>query len=413
MRVLFIHQNFPGQFRHLAAAMALAGHEVAALGESAQAPPAGVTLHRYAMPAISRESQARAHHYLRRLETHVIRGQAVARACAQLRQSGYRPDIIHAHIGWGEALFMRDVFPEARILLHCEYFFSSQGGDVGFDPIYGGMNLETAARTRMLNTGQMIQLEGADWGLSPTLWQKSRYPDWVQARMSVIHEGVDTDICKPDPAAELRLPSGRVYRRGDPVISYAARHLEPYRGFPSFMEALVILQKERPDLRAVIVGGTKGAYGGPPPKGGNWREHVMAQVESRLDLSRIDFCDWLSHEDLHRLFRVSAAHTYLTYPFVLSWSVLEAMACGAAVLGSATAPVQEVIADGVNGLLVDFFDPEAIARRIGEMLNDPGALEPLRAAARRSVIEHYDLHSICLPQQVALLEGLVRGYPRG
>lgn len=413
MRVLFIHQNFPGQFRHLAAAMAKAGHEVSALGETAQTPPPGVTLHRYSMPAISKEQHARAHPYLRRLESHVIRAQAVARAAAQLRQGGYRPDLIHAHLGWGEALFLRDIFPESRILLHAEYFFASKGGDVGFDPIYGAMTLDTAARTRMLNTGQMVQLEAADWSLTPTLWQKSRYPDWVQNSMSVIHEGVDTEICKPDADAELRLPSGRVYRRGDAVISYAARHLEPYRGFPSFMEALVILQKQRPELRAVVVGGTKGAYGGPPPGGGNWRDHVMEKTGPRLDLDRIDFCDWLSHDDLHRLFRVSAAHTYLTYPFVLSWSVLEAMACGAAVLGSTTAPVQEVIADGVNGLLVDFFDSEAIARRIGEMLDDPAALEPIRVAARRSVVENYDLNGICLPQQVALLEGLAAGHSPG
>ncbi len=407
MRVLFIHQNFPGQFRHVAAAMAAAGHHVTALAEAQNPPIPGVTLHRYAAPEMSQESQARAHPYLRRLETHVRRAQMVARAAAQLRQQGYRPDVIAAHIGWGESLFMRDIFPEARIILHCEYFFRAKDGDVGFDPVYGPMTLDTVARTRMLNTGQLVQLEAADWGMVPTLWQRSRYPDWVQAKMSVIHEGVDTTAINPDGIAAFALPDGRVFRRGDPLVTYAARHLEAYRGFHHFMDALVTLQKLRPDAHAVVVGGSKGAYGGPPPGGGSWRDYVMGKVEGRLDMSRVHFFDWLRHDQLHTLFRVSAAHVYLSFPFVLSWSVLEAMACGAAVLGSATAPVQEVIADGVNGLLVDFFDSEAIAKRLAEMLAKPEALVGLRAAARASVVEHYDLKGICLPALVDLIEGLV------
>lgn len=408
MRVLFIHQNFPGQFRHVAAAMAASGHEVSALAEAQNPPIAGVTLYRYPAPEMSQEAQARAHPYLRRLETHVRRAQMVARAAAQLRQQGYRPDLIVSHIGWGESMFMRDIFPQARIVLHCEYFFRAQGGDVGFDPIYGEMTLDTIARTRMLNTAQLVQLEAADWGMAPTIWQRSRYPDWVQAKMSVIHEGVDTIAINPDGPAGFTLPDGRSFRRGDPLVTYTARHLEAYRGFHHFMEALVTLQKLRPDAHAVVVGGSKGAYGGPPPGGGTWREWALKQVDGRLDLTRVHFFDWLRHDQLHTLFRVSAAHVYLTFPFVLSWSVLEAMACGAAVLGSATAPVQEVIADGVNGRLVDFFDSDAIAHGLADMLANPAALVPLRAAARASVVEHYDLHSRCLPQWVTLLEGVAR-----
>ena len=408
MRVLFIHQNFPGQFRHIAAAMAASGHEVSALAESQNPPIAGVTLYRYPAPEMSQEAEARAHPYLRRLETHVRRAQVVARAVLQLRQRGYRPDLIVSHIGWGESMFMRDIFPQARIVLHCEYFFRAEGGDVGFDPIYGEMTVDTMARTRMLNTGQLVQLEAADWGMAPTMWQRSRYPDWVQAKMSVIHEGVDTIAINPDGPASFTLPDGRSFRRGDPLVTYTARHLEAYRGFHHFMEALVTLQKLRPDAHAVVVGGSKGAYGGPPPGGGTWREWALKQVDGRLDLSRVHFFDWLRHDQLHTLFRTSAAHAYLTFPFVLSWSVLEAMACGAAVLGSATAPVQEVIADGVNGRLVDFFDSDAIAHGLADMLANPAALVPLRTAARASVVEHYDLQSRCLPQLVTLLEGVAR-----
>jgi glycosyltransferase involved in cell wall biosynthesis len=306
------------------------------------------------------------------------------------------------------SMFLRDIVPQARIVLHCEYFFRAEGGDVGFDPIYGEMTVDTMARTRMLNTGQLVQLEAADWGMAPTIWQRSRYPDWVQAKMSVIHEGVDTIAINPDGPASFTLPDGRSFRRGDPLVTYTARHLEAYRGFHHFMEALVTLQKLRPDAHAVVVGGSKGAYGGPPPGGGTWREWALKQVDGRLDLTRVHFFDWLRHDQLHTLFRVSAAHVYLTFPFVLSWSVLEAMACGAAVLGSATAPVQEVIADGVNGRLVDFFDSDAIAHGLADMLANPAALVPLRAAARASVVEHYDLQSRCLPQWVTLLEGVAR-----
>ncbi len=406
MNILFVHQNFPGQYRHLAPAMAARrGTRVVALGENAAEPLRGVEHLRYPKPQGAGEAT---HPYLSRSEGYVRRGQEVARAALALQERGFVPEVIAAHLGWGEALFLRDVFPAARILLYCEYFYRSLGGDVGFDPINGPLTIDRMARTRVQNTTQLLQLEAADWGVAPTQWQWSRYPDWARSRISVVHEGVDTRFASPDGPAEFATADGRIFRRGDPVVTYVARHLEPYRGFHSFMRALPELQRLRADAHVVVVGGEGVSYGAPPPGGGSWKEVLLKELEGQLDLSRIHFTGRVPYGQLLALFRVSAAHLYLTYPFVLSWSLLEAMACGAAVLGSATQPLEEVISEGQNGLLVDFFDSAAIAAKLAAMLADPAALEPLRAAARRTVVERYDLAGVCLPRQMALLEDVAR-----
>ncbi|MDW8313627.1 MAG: glycosyltransferase family 4 protein [Rhodovarius sp.] len=406
MNVLFVHQNFPGQYRHLAPALAARrGYRVVALGENPAEPLPRVEHLRYRKPAGPGE---RTHPYLKRTEAYLRRGQEVARACLALRERGFRPDLIAAHPGWGEALFLRDVFPQARLLLYCEYYYRAEGGDVGFDPINGPVDIDKAARTRVQNAVHLLQLEAADWGVAPTQWQWSRFPDWARARISVLHEGVDTRFASPEGPAEFALPDGRRLRRGDPVVTYVARQLEPYRGFHVFMRALPALQRRAPEAQVVIVGGDGVSYGGPPPGGGTWKEALLRELAGQIDLSRVHFVGRIPYGQLLALFRVSAAHLYLTYPFVLSWSVLEAMACGAAVLASATAPVEEVLREGENGLLVDFFDSEGIAERLAAMLADQEGLRPLREAARRSVVERYDLTAVCLPRQIALIEDVAR-----
>ncbi|MCX7932905.1 MAG: glycosyltransferase family 4 protein [Rhodovarius sp.] len=406
MNILFVHQNFPGQYRHLAPALAARrGYRGVALGENPAEPLPRVEHLRYRKPAGPGE---RTHPYLKRTEAYLRRGQEVARACLALRERGFRPDLIAAHPGWGEALFLRDVFPQARLLLYCEYYYRAEGGDVGFDPINGPVDIDKAARTRVQNAVHLLQLEAADWGVAPTQWQWSRFPDWARARISVLHEGVDTRFASPEGPAEFALPDGRRLRRGDPVVTYVARQLEPYRGFHVFMRALPALQRRAPEAQVVIVGGDGVSYGGPPPGGGTWKEALLRELAGQIDLSRVHFVGRIPYGQLLALFRVSAAHLYLTYPFVLSWSVLEAMACGAAVLASATAPVEEVLREGENGLLVDFFDSEGIAERLAAMLADQEGLRPLREAARRSVVERYDLTAVCLPRQIALIEDVAR-----
>ncbi len=401
MRVLFVHQNFPGQYRHVAAALAEGrGNLVLALGEREQPVPPGVQYLRYKPPQGAGQET---HRYIKPLEAAVRRGQETARAALALRARGFSPDIICCHPGWGEGLFLRDVWPQAKLLYYFEYFYRIGGGDVGFDPPGSTVELDDAARVRTLNAHHLISLEAADWGQTPTRFQHSRFPSWARDRITVLHEGVDTRAIRPDPTAGFTLPDGRVLRREDEVVTFVARGLEPYRGFHSFMRALPAVLRARPRAQVVMVGGDEPHYGRKPPDGGSWREVMLRELDGQLDTARLHFPGKVPHAALHQLFGISAAHVYLTYPFVLSWSMLEAMACECLIIGSATAPVQEVIEPGRNGLLVDFFNPDAIAATVIDALERPDEHRALRQQARRDVVARYDLQDHCLPEMLALI----------
>jgi len=407
LRAMFIHQNFPGQYTHLAPALAeRAGVQVWGVGEKPGYQAPGVQYIHYGAPKGAGEQT---HRYLRSLESSLRRGQLLANRLVQARdKDGLDPDVIICHPGWGEGLFVKDVFPRAKTLFYWEFYYNAFGQDLGFDPA-SPVTLDDAARVRVLNATQLIALQAADWGVSPTQWQWSRYPDWARQRVTCLHEGVDTQRIAPRDGAEFRTPEGRTFRKGDPVISYVARNLEPYRGFPSFLKALAILQRERKDLHAILVGGDEVSYGRRPEGAASWKAKLLAEMEGRLDLSRMHFTGRVPHDQLHQLFRVTAAHVYLTYPFVLSWSMLESMACGAVVVGSDTPPVAEAITHGETGLLVPFFDPEAIARSVLGVLADPAGHAHLAVAARQRVVERYDLRTVCLPRQLHMVERLAAG----
>ncbi|MGF1526372.1 MAG: glycosyltransferase family 4 protein [Candidatus Competibacterales bacterium] len=416
MKLLFIHQNFPGQYKHLVPALLKRGHRIVALGETPNLKRQealwntweGLRVVGYPTPKGCSDTT---HRYLRSAEGDVRRGQAVARLGLQLRhRDGFVPDVICAHPGWGEALFLKDVWPEARLLSYQEFFYSGAGADIGFDPEFPSA-LDDLCRARIRNTSHLITWEASDWGISPTRWQRSRFPAFAQPRISVIHDGVDTHKVTPNPAAQLRL--GRVaapLTRDDEVITFTARNLEPYRGIHSFLRALPEIQRLRPKARIVVVGGDEVSYGRKLKSGDpSYRQRYLAEVVDRLDMSRIHFVGKIPYQQLIRVFQLSSAHVYLTYPFVLSWSMLEAMAAGCLVIGSRTAPVEEVIDHGVNGLLVDFFSPPDIAAAVDRALCDRAAMEPLRERARQSVVERFDLQSVCLPRQIDLLETLAAG----
>jgi len=395
MRLLFVHQNFPGQYRHLAAHYAsLPGNEVVAIGEKVnlgqQSRLPGVKLFAYelAQPAGERSFEAS---LLRATQ----RGRTLAAAAAGLRRAGFRPDVIFAHIGWGEALFLKDVFPEARLLLYSEFFYRPRGADTGFDPEFPS-SPGSLLRLRLMNAPLLMALDAADWGIAPTRWQQRQLPDAYQARMSVIHDGIDTDLALPgknDLEEEL--------------ITYVARNLEPYRGFHVLMRAIPEIQRRRPKARIAIVGGDAVSYSPRLPPGMTYRSRMLRELEGKIDLARVSFLGRIAYNEYLALLRSSSVHVYLTYPFVLSWSLLEAMACGCLVIGSRTPPVEEVIEHGENGLLVDFFAPEKLAAEIDGALQRQGELAPLREAARRTVLERYDLKRVCLPRQHRLVEELV------
>lgn len=384
MRVLLIHQNFPGQFRHIAASWAgRPGWQVLGLGrESAPGLP-GISCIRY---RLHRPPNREQHHYLRQMEQAVLHGQAVARALLGLKAQGYRPDIVIAHPGWGETLYLKDVYPDARLIHFCEWFYRNQEADWAFDPEFPS-TFDDRARVRTWNALHTLNLENCDAGVSPTRWQHSRHPAAYRDKIAVIHEGIETEGLAPDPEARLTLKDGTSLRAGDPVITYVARNLEPYRGFHVFMRALELIQRRHKRCHALIVGGDEVSYGKRPKDAPNWREKMLREVS--LDPARTHFLGKLPYDVYRKVLQVSAAHVYLTYPFVLSWSMLEAMASGCLLIASRTEPVQEVVRHGENGVLADFFDREAIAARTVEALEAPVDFAGLRERARIETSRRY------------------------
>jgi glycosyltransferase involved in cell wall biosynthesis len=383
-RVLFVHQNFPGQFRRIA--LHLAGdpdYEVLAIGKQGCPQLAGVRTLTY---TLHRRPTAAAHAYAKPYEAGILHGQAVLRLLQKLKVRGFVPDVIVAHAGWGETLFVKDIFPATRLIHFSEYYYHAKGADVGFDKEFP-VGLNDVARVRAKNALQLLNLENCDIAVAPTQWQKSLHPQAYQHKIELIHEGIDTDLMRPDPQASFTLPSGKVLRPGDPVVTYVARNLEPYRGFHVFMRALPEILARNPECDIVIVGGDGASYGSLPKDAPDWRTKMLREVA--IDPARVYFLGQIPYASYRKLLQVSAAHVYLTYPFVLSWSMLEAMACSCLVIGSNTAPVREVIRDRENGVLVDFFDGEALARSVTKALAAPQRFAPVRARAAHAIRAAY------------------------
>jgi glycosyltransferase involved in cell wall biosynthesis len=399
-RILFIHQNFPGQFLHAASALVRLGHSVTALSVNGAGLP-GVRCIRYAPRMTSPASSVP---MARDFEAKVVRGLACAQAMARLKADGYEPDVVVAHPGWGEALFCRDVWPRARLVVFAEFFYGAEGSDFNFDPEFSKDDLTARARLRLKNSVHLHALAEADAIYAPTQWQASQVPVEFRHKLSVIFDGIDTAVVKPDDTAfvQLRRENLRL-TANDEVITFVNRNLEPYRGFHVFMRALPQILAERPNAHVLMIGRDKVSYGSPPPGGGSWRDVMLAEVGARLPLDRIHFLGGVPYADYLRVLQVSACHVYLTYPFVLSWSCVEAMSAARVVVGSRSAPVQEVIEHGRNGLLFDFFDTEALARNVCTVLGDRAGHLALGEQARKTAVERYDLKTICLPQQLALL----------
>ncbi|MDQ7836618.1 MAG: glycosyltransferase family 4 protein [Humidesulfovibrio sp.] len=399
MNVIVLHRNFPGQFRHVVRHLLQAGHRVVGVGNM-QAPGfAGVNLIRYDSSKLG----IGAHRHLQAVLSGEAHGEAVAQILFQLRAKGFKPDVVLAHPGWGEALYVKDVFPDVRLVSLFEFFYHAEGVDVGFEP-NSAADFRLRATLRGRNMLHLSNLELCDAGVSPTNWQKSLHPAAYQHKIDVAHEGVDTTLMAPDPQARFTLPDGRVLKPGDPVVTYVARNLEPYRGFHRLMFALPELQRRCPQAVTVIVGGDSVSYGRPPKDAPNWREKLLAEVGPRLDLSRVHFTGQIPYQHYRSLLQVSAAHVYLTYPFVLSWSMLEAMSCQCLVLGSATPPVLEVLRHNENGLTFDFFDIDGLATLVENALARPDSFTHLRQQARTDIVASYDIQD-GIDHYLRLLQG--------
>jgi glycosyltransferase involved in cell wall biosynthesis len=408
MKILFIHQNFPGQFKFLAPALAKAGHEVVAMTMQKVQPGAwqGVRLVPY---TAERGSTPKVHPWVSDFETKVIRGEACFRAALALRAQGFTPDVIVAHHGWGESLFLKDVWPQARLGVYCEFFYHAQGADTGFDPEFPAHDEGEVCRLRLKNLNNLLHFETADAGISPTRWQASTFPEPFRSRITVVHDGIDTNALMPNPQVSLTLNGQLKLTRDDEVVTFVNRNLEPYRGYHVFMRALPQILAQRPRARVLIVGGDDVSYGARPPDGRKWRDIFAAEVRPRIsdaDWARVHFLGNLAYPAFVALLQLSRVHVYLTYPFVLSWSLLEAMSVGCTIVASDTAPLHEAIEHDVTGRLVDFFDGDALAAQVCELLDDRAAAQRLSAAARRFACSTYDLQSVCLPRQMDWVTGL-------
>ena len=403
MRVLFAHTNYPAQFGAFGEWLAEQGDEVVFLTQREGARGRGISV---LTCRDHRPSGETVHRYLRGLEKAVITGQAFARAALGLARRGWAPEAMMAHTGWGAGAFLKDVWPEAAFAAYCEWHYAWPNPDrtpwdaPARDPV------DARARNRLRNAPLWLDLSAADAAFCPTEFQAAQFPEPIRRRLTVLHDGIDTDRMSPGEGGRAILARWGVPEDAE-VVTSITRGMEPHRGFPETMRAIALLQRRRPRLHALIGGEDRVAYGAKLPEGESWKARMLAELD--LDLSRVHFTGLLSRDDMASVLRASDAHLYLTVPFVLSWSLLDAMAAGCLLVASDTAPVREFVTDGETGLLVPMHDPEALAARVEEALDGAEALRPLRAAARALVVERLDAKRVIWPRRRAALARLAAG----
>jgi glycosyltransferase involved in cell wall biosynthesis len=410
MNVLYIHQGFPGQYKHLVKTLSKARHiKQIALGAHPSNHELGQGI-QYFLYSMNRGNTPGIHPLALETESKIIRGEACTQAADELKNQGFTPDLICAHPGWGESLFIKTIWPNSPLLLYQEFYYQAKGLDLDFDPeTQGASTWQKASKGHLKNGALLLALEHSDWNVCPTAFQRSTFPNHWQESISVIHDGIDTNRVCPNPSVlPLKLPDGTTLRRGDPIITFVNRSLEPYRGCHTFIRAIPELQRRCPKARIVIVGRETGVSYGAVCLDGEWKDLFLAEIEGKYDATRVHFTGELPYTDYLQLLQLCQAHVYLTYPFVLSWSLLEAMSTQCAIVGSATAPVQEVIQHGHNGLLVDFFDHQALAESVADLLNNRELAEELGRNARATILKDYSLEQ-CVPRHLALMELVASG----
>jgi glycosyltransferase involved in cell wall biosynthesis len=398
MRYLFLHPNFPSQFRHLATALA---------SDRSNQVVFGTRRPEEALPNVIKvlyketgSPDPKTHRYVRPLESAVWQGQAVYRMAKALQNQGFVPDVVVAHSGWGPGLFIKDIFPQTQYLCYFEWFYHAHGTDADFDPD-DPLDEDAVARIRLKNAPILLDLYACDRGLSPTHWQKQQFPPEFQPKITVLHDGVNTNYFQPVQERQLVIPRiGLALSAESEIVTYVARGMEPYRGFPQFMEAAFLIQQRRPNCHIVVVGEDRVAYGKTLPDGQTYKQLMLEKFS--FDLSRLHFTGPLPYGEYTQVIQSSSVHIYLTRPFVLSWSMLEVMAVETVVIGSDTPSVKEVIEDGKNGLLVDFFSSQQIAEKVDEVLADPDRAKAIGKAARETILESYSLARL-LPEQMRWL----------
>ncbi len=407
MKIMFVHQNMPGQYRELVQWLAETGdHQIYFLTQR-QNPPVfkGVETRVY---KTHHQPKDDAYGLSKVWEEAAGNGFGAVRAARAIEKTdGFKPDIVVGHVGWGELTFFKELWHDVPIIGFFEYYYRASGGSVGFDP-EEPVSLDTPFLLRARNAVPLANIETVDVGLSPTYWQRDCFPTSFHNKLYVCHDGIRTDQLKPNPKVGIKL--GRMDReltRDDEVVTYIARNLERTRGFHVFMRALPKILRERPNARVLVLGGNDTSYGRKSKHIGGLRAEMEAEVGKDIDWSRVHFLGKLPYDEYQKVVQIGRCHLYLTMPFVLSWSLLESMSMAATIIASDVAPVREAITHGETGLLCDFFDPDALADQVINVLREPEKYAHLGPAARKHVVATYDFLTKCLPEHIAQINALV------
>jgi glycosyltransferase involved in cell wall biosynthesis len=383
--VLFVHNNFPAQFRALAETLMALGVPCAAVGSAASPGVADMALGRY---NLGRGTTPGVFPLATRAEADLIRGASALRVARRLKETGFDPAVIVGHPGWGETLFLDDVWPHARQVMFSEFFYRGHGLDIGFDTEFFEPTEQAVLLGKAKNATMALALTDAEVIVTPTEFQASALPSVFRPRVRVIHEGIDTQAIAPGPAEPFALSDGRIIAPGTPVITHVNNHLEPLRGLHIFARSLPRLMAAVPDAQVLVFGAdSPRPYGGNPPDGRTWREVIFGDLD--LDATRLHFMGKAPHAQMLAALKLSTAHVYYTYPFVLSWSLVEAMASGCYIVASDTPPLHDAIEDGISGRLLPFFDVDALSDTLIAACRDPRATAPLRAAARAAAVAKF------------------------
>jgi len=406
MQILFIHHAFPGQFKFIAPLLAVKGHEVVALThEKPVYPTPKIKIIQFNKASPHKGLDLWAQVMLDKFWC----GQQVLETSEKLKDDGFLPQVVYCHPDWGESLFLREAFPDAKILTYVEHYYSDINYDSLFDKEFVDSSLEIHSKAKSFNALRLMSLEYCDKGICPTEFQKQNQPIAYQDKIIQVHDGIQTNQLVRNDSASITIKNkGITLSRQDEVITFANRGLEPRRGFHVFMRAIPEIQRQRPNAEIVILGKDVIVYGNYKklPNDNSFKQHMLEELAGKINLDKVHFVDWVDYQTYKNIIQVSKVHVYLTMPFVLSWSLLEIMSVQGCVIGSNTEPVREVIEDEVHGLLVEFSDTQDIADKITRVLNDDVLRERLGLNARKLVINNYDLNSICLPKQVDIIESM-------
>lgn len=399
MNILFLHRNFPAQFRHIAPMLANdPSNNVVFITNNDKLNLPNIKKYQY---KLKRQIPNDCHRYLRFVEESIIHGQATAEVAMALKNQGFKPDIIYGHT-WGQTMFMKDVFPDVPLLCYFEWFYNAKGGDVGFDGRQP--NVDELAKLRTKNSHLLIDLYSCDGGICPTKFQAKQFPKEFQHKIKILHDGIDTDFCSPKEDTKFVIEDKNLtLTKNDEVVTYATRGMEEYRGFPQFMEAISILMKKRPNLQVVIGGEDRVCYG-PQILGTTYKKRMLEKLD--LDLSRIHFVGSLPFNKYVDLLRISSAHVYATYPFVCSWSLLDSMACACPIVASNTEPVTEFMTDKKTGLLFDFFNIKQEVEQIEYALEHKDEMSQYGRNARQVILDNYQLKEL-LPKHIEYIKSFI------